>query len=98
LLVSLPLKQLCGKKILITALLTGLVPSVYASDFIFPQGVYSGEDVKLTRLENGGKVNAALMECSKLTQSEKPEIVKIADGVWALVGYHGGYNACCNRL
>ena len=86
-------KQLSAKKVLIAALLTGLVSSVYANDFIYPQGVYNGDEVRHTTFENGGKVNAAFMERLKLTQPEEPKTVKIADGVWALVGYHWGYNA-----
>ena len=80
-------------KVYIAVLLTGFSSSLWAKDFIYPQGVYNGEDVKLTTFKNGGKVNAALIERMKLTQPEKPETVKVAEGVWALQGYHWGYNA-----
>ncbi len=81
--------------IALSVLLT-LVTSVAiarADNFIFPQGVYSGEKVKLTKFPNGGVVNATALERIALTQPVEPYTVKITDGIWALVGYHWGYKA-----
>ncbi len=64
-----------------------------ADNFTFPQGVYNGEKVKLTKYPNGGVFNATLQERIALTQPVEPYTVKITDGIWALVGYHWGYKA-----
>ncbi len=64
-----------------------------ADNFTYPQGVYNGEQVKLTTLPNGAVVNAASLERIGLTQPVKPYTVEITDGIWALVGYHWGYKA-----
>jgi alkyl sulfatase BDS1-like metallo-beta-lactamase superfamily hydrolase len=64
-----------------------------AGNFTFPQGVYSGEKVKLTKYPNGGVFNATLRERIALTQPVEPYTIKITDGIWALVGYHWGYKA-----
>ncbi len=63
------------------------------SNFTFPQGVYNGEKVKLTKYPNSGVFNAAILERLALTQPTEPYTVKITDGIWALVGYHWGYKA-----
>ncbi len=73
-------------------LVTG-VAIAKAGNFTYPQGVYSGEKVKLTKYPNGGVFNATLLENIRLTQPAKPYTVKITDGIWALVGYHWGYKA-----
>ncbi len=73
-------------------LVTG-VAIAKADNFTYPQGVYSGEKVKLTKYPNGGVFNATLLENIRLTQPAKPYTVKITDGIWALVGYHWGYKA-----
>jgi len=64
-----------------------------ASNFTYPQGVYNGEDIEYAEYPNGGKFNAALMNRIKLTQPVEPYTKEIANGVWALVGYHFGYKA-----
>lgn len=64
-----------------------------ADNFTYPQGVYSGEKVKLTQYPNGGVFNATLQERIALTQPIEPYTTKITDGIWALVGYHWGYKA-----
>ena len=66
---------------------------VGAGDFSYPQGVYNGEQVKLANYPNGGLVNAAALDRTKLTQPTEPYTAEIADGIWALVGYHWGYKA-----
>ncbi len=80
--------------VILTVLTALMQPGIgWADRFTFPQGVYSGGKVKLTEYPNGGLVNAALLERIELTQPTEPYTVEIADGVWALVGYHWGYKA-----
>jgi alkyl sulfatase BDS1-like metallo-beta-lactamase superfamily hydrolase len=64
-----------------------------ADNFTFPQGVYNGEQVQLTKYPNGGVVNAAFMKSISLTQPVEPYTVEVTNGVWAMVGYHWGYKA-----
>jgi len=88
---------LAGTLVLLTniATISNLVgqTSTPASNFTYPQGVYNGEEVEHTQYPNGGKFNTALMNRIKLTQPVEPYTEEIADGVWALVGYHWGYKA-----
>ena len=79
--------------ILLGAAILALVSTAQAENFIFPQAVYSGEDVKLTEYPNGAIVNKAMLERSSMTQPVEPFIEEVADGVWAMVGYHWGYKA-----
>ena len=81
------------RSILLGAVILTLTGSALADNFTYPQGVYSGEKVKLTEYPNGGVVSAALIERNKLTQPTEPYTTEIADGVWAFVGYHWGYKA-----
>ncbi len=74
------------------AILT-LTGTALADNFTFPQGVYNGEEVKLTEYPNGAVVNAAGLERISQTQPVEPYTVEITDGIWALVGYHWGYKA-----
>ena len=64
-----------------------------ADIFTYPQGVYTGNEVRLTTYPNGAIVNADLLERIAHVQPEEPFTVEVADGVWALVGYHWGYKA-----
>lgn len=66
---------------------------VLASEFIYPQGVYSGEEVQYGAYPNGAKLNAALLQRISQTQPVEPYMVELTDGIWALVGYHWGYKA-----
>ena len=79
--------------ILLGVVFLTLIGTALADNFTYPQGVYNGEIVKLTKLPNGGVVNAAVLDRIKLTQPTEPYTTKIADGIWALVGYHWGYKA-----
>jgi alkyl sulfatase BDS1-like metallo-beta-lactamase superfamily hydrolase len=63
-----------------------------ADNFTFPQGVYNGGKVELGEYPNGAVANAALLGRLGLTQPVEPYTVEVTDGVWALVGYHWGYN------
>ncbi len=66
---------------------------VAAENFTYPQGVYNGDTVRYATYPNGATVNAALMERISEVQPEEPFTVEVAEGVWALVGYHWGYKA-----
>jgi alkyl sulfatase BDS1-like metallo-beta-lactamase superfamily hydrolase len=79
--------------VLLSVVILTLIGTALADDFTYPQGVYSGEEVKLTKYPNGGVVNAAGLERIALTQPTEPYTVEITDGIWALVGYHWGYKA-----
>ena len=81
------------RNILLGAAILTLTSSALADNFTYPQGVYSGEKVKLATYPNGAVVNAALLERGKLTQPTEPYTTEIADGVWAFIGYHWGYKA-----
>ena len=75
------------------AFIPALAQTTEDDNFTFPQGVYNGDKVSLAEYPNGGVVNAAALEKMVLTQPIKPYTTKIADGIWALVGYHWGYKA-----
>lgn len=63
-----------------------------AEDFSYPQGVYNGDSVENAPFSNGGLINRDfLKESVKTTGKEHPEIVKVTDGVWTLVGYYFVY-------
>ncbi|UCD59188.1 MAG: MBL fold metallo-hydrolase [Candidatus Hydrogenedentota bacterium] len=81
------------RTIVLGAAILAVISTAQADNFTFPQGVYNGEDVKLTRYPNGGIVNAALLDRLNMTQPVEPYTIEVADGVWALVGYHWGYKA-----
>jgi alkyl sulfatase BDS1-like metallo-beta-lactamase superfamily hydrolase len=81
------------RNILLGASILAVVSTAQADNFTFPQAVYSGEDVKLTEYPNGGIVNKTMLDRLNMTQPVEPYIEEIADGVWAMVGYHWGYKA-----
>jgi alkyl sulfatase BDS1-like metallo-beta-lactamase superfamily hydrolase len=88
------IKFKCARRyILLGAVILAVTGMSQASNFTFPQGVYNGEDVNLTEYPNGGIVNATLLDRISMTQPVEPYVKEIADGVWALVGYHWGYKA-----
>ncbi len=80
-------------RLLFSVTILTIASSAVAGNFIYPQGVYNGEEVMHTTYPNGGVVNSALMERINLTQPIEPYTVEITDGIWALVGYHWGYKA-----
>jgi hypothetical protein len=84
-------KSNCNNLLVATILL--LVNTVQADNFIYPQAVYIGEDVELTEYPNGAIVNKAMWERSSTTQLVQSFIKELAEGVWAIVGYHWGCKA-----
>lgn len=80
-------------RILVGIVTTIVVSTAQADNFIYPQAVYSGENVELSEYPNGAIVNKAFLERMSTTQPVEPFIEEVADGVWAIVGYHWGYKA-----
>ena len=74
-------------------LVLAFASTTFADDFTYPQRVYNGEQVRLATFPNGAVLNAAGLERISLTQPVEPYTVEVADGIWALVGYHWGYKA-----
>jgi len=70
----------------------GLSGALQAGDFSYPQGVYNGEAVVNVPADNDGIVNQNAPKAMALTMArDKPEIIKITDGVWTLAGYYFVY-------
>lgn len=78
------------KTFLITASISA---TTVASDDIFPshQNIYNGSEVNLIKYDNGGVVNSIVIDNIAKTQPEEAYIKQVADGVWALTGFHWGY-------
>ncbi|WP_241907179.1 alkyl sulfatase dimerization domain-containing protein [Vibrio splendidus] len=81
------------KSIKLFILTASLSATAIAQDTMFtsPQNVYNDSEVVLTKYNNGGVVNASVIENVAKTQPEEAYIKQVTDGVWAITGYHFGY-------